>query len=37
MGVNIFEVEVTDLEHLRRVMNAIVKLGGVTQVERMRN
>ncbi|TWJ26369.1 RelA/SpoT family protein [Geobacter argillaceus] len=37
MGVNIFEVEVTDLEHLRRVMNAITKVKGVTQVERMKN
>lgn len=37
MGVNIFEVEVTDLDHLRRVMNAIMKLAGVTQVERLRN
>ena len=37
MGVNIFEVEVTDLEHLRRGMNAITKVKGVTQVERMKN
>jgi len=37
MGVNIFEVEVTDLEHLRRVMNSIHKLNGVTNVERLRN
>jgi len=36
MGVNIFEVEVVDLEHLRRVMNAITKIAGVTQVERLR-
>lgn len=36
MGVNIFEVEVIDLEHLRRVMNAIMKTAGVTQVERLR-
>jgi len=36
MGVNIFEVEVTDLEHLRRVMNAIQKLAGVNHVERLR-
>jgi len=36
MGVNIFEVEVIDLEHLRRVMNAITKISGVTQVERLR-
>lgn len=37
MGVNIFEVEVTDLDHLRRVMNSIHKLNGVTNVERLRN
>jgi guanosine-3',5'-bis(diphosphate) 3'-pyrophosphohydrolase len=36
MGVNIFEVELIDLEHLRRVMNAITKVAGVTQVERLR-
>lgn len=36
MGVNIFEVEVTDIEHLRRVMNAIQKLAGVNHVERLR-
>jgi GTP pyrophosphokinase len=37
MGVNIFEVEVTDLDHLRRVMNSIQKLPGITQVERLRS
>jgi GTP pyrophosphokinase len=37
MGVNIFEVEVTDLEHLRRVMAAIMKISGVTQVERLKS
>jgi GTP pyrophosphokinase len=36
MGVNIFEVEVTDLDHLRKVMNAIQKLAGVNHVERLR-
>jgi GTP pyrophosphokinase len=36
MGVNIFEVEVTDIEHLRQVMNAIQKLAGVNHVERLR-
>ncbi|NVN98266.1 MAG: bifunctional (p)ppGpp synthetase/guanosine-3',5'-bis(diphosphate) 3'-pyrophosphohydrolase [Geobacteraceae bacterium] len=36
MGVNIFEVEVTDLDHLRRVMNSIQKLAGVNHVERLR-
>lgn len=37
MGVNTFEVEVTDLEHLRRVMNSLMKVKGVTQVERMKS
>ncbi len=37
MGVNVFEVEVTDLEHLRKVMNSILKQPGVTQVERLRS
>ncbi|NJD89926.1 MAG: bifunctional (p)ppGpp synthetase/guanosine-3',5'-bis(diphosphate) 3'-pyrophosphohydrolase [Geobacter sp.] len=36
MGVNIFEVEVVDLDHLRRVMNAIMKISGITHVERLR-
>jgi GTP diphosphokinase / guanosine-3',5'-bis(diphosphate) 3'-diphosphatase len=37
MGVNIFEVEVTDLDHLNRVMAAVMKVRGVTQVERLKN
>ncbi|HMN01437.1 MAG TPA: bifunctional (p)ppGpp synthetase/guanosine-3',5'-bis(diphosphate) 3'-pyrophosphohydrolase [Geobacter anodireducens] len=36
-GVNVFEVDVTDLNHLKRVMNNIMKLGGVISVERMKN
>ncbi|CAG0956688.1 bifunctional (p)ppGpp synthetase/guanosine-3',5'-bis(diphosphate) 3'-pyrophosphohydrolase [Geobacter sp.] len=36
-GVNIFEVDVTSLEHLNRVMNNIMKVNGVTHVERMKN
>ena len=36
-GVNIFEVDVTDLDHLKRVMNNIMKLKGVISVERMKN
>jgi len=36
-GVNIFEVEVTDLEHLNRVMSGIMKVKGVIKVERMRS
>lgn len=36
-GVNVFEVDVTDLNHLKRVMNNIMKLSGVISVERMKN
>ena len=36
-GVNIFEVDVQDLEHLNRVINALLKLKGVYKVERMKN
>ncbi|RNC68861.1 MAG: bifunctional (p)ppGpp synthetase/guanosine-3',5'-bis(diphosphate) 3'-pyrophosphohydrolase [Desulfuromonadales bacterium] len=36
-GINIFEVDVTDLEHLNRVMNNIMKVSGVTKVERMKS
>ncbi|MBT1076005.1 RelA/SpoT family protein [Geobacter grbiciae] len=36
-GVNIFEVDVTSLEHLTRVMNNIMKVNGVTHVERMKS
>uniref|UniRef100_A0A831UAW3 Bifunctional (P)ppGpp synthetase/guanosine-3',5'-bis(Diphosphate) 3'-pyrophosphohydrolase n=1 Tax=Geobacter metallireducens TaxID=28232 RepID=A0A831UAW3_GEOME len=36
-GVNIFEVDVTSLEHLNRVMNNIMKVNGVTHVERMKS
>ncbi|ABB32550.1 (p)ppGpp synthetase I, SpoT/RelA [Geobacter metallireducens RCH3] len=36
-GVNIFEVDVTSLEHLTRVMNNIMKVSGVTHVERMKS
>lgn len=36
-GVNIFEVDVTSLEHLNRVINNIMKIHGVTHVERMKN
>ncbi|HKL49156.1 MAG TPA: TGS domain-containing protein, partial [Desulfuromonadales bacterium] len=35
-GVNIFGVDVQNLEHLNRVINAIKKLKGVSRVERMR-
>ncbi|QSV45554.1 RelA/SpoT family protein [Geobacter benzoatilyticus] len=36
-GVNIFEVDVTSLEHLNRVINNIMKIHGVTHVERIKN
>ena len=35
-GINFFEVEVTDLDHLNRVINNIMKVGGVIQVERLK-
>ncbi len=36
-GVNNFEVDVQDLDHLNRVINAILKVKGVYKVERMRS
>jgi len=36
-GVNLFEIEVENLEHLNRVINAIKKVKGVVRVERIRN
>ena len=36
-GVNTFEVDVQDLDHLNRVINALLKLKGVYKVERMKN
>jgi GTP pyrophosphokinase len=36
-GINLFEVEVTDLDHLKRVINNIMKVGGVIQVERLKS
>jgi len=36
-GENIFEVNVTDLNHLNRVTNALMKVKGVIKVERMKN
>ena len=35
-GINTFEVEVTDLDHLTRVMNNIKKVEGVIKVERLK-
>jgi len=35
-GENIFEVNVVDLSHLQRVMNAIMKVKGVIKVERLK-
>jgi len=36
-GINIFEVDVQDLEHLNLVINAILKVKGVYKVERIRH
>ncbi|OHB28947.1 MAG: GTP pyrophosphokinase [Desulfuromonadaceae bacterium GWC2_58_13] len=36
-GINIFEVDVQDLEHLNLVINAILKIKGVYKVERIRH
>jgi len=35
-GINTFEVEVTDLVHLNRVINNVMKVGGVIKVERLK-
>jgi GTP diphosphokinase / guanosine-3',5'-bis(diphosphate) 3'-diphosphatase len=35
-GENLFEIEVTDLEHLNRVLNNIMKVAGVIKVERLK-
>ena len=35
-GINIFEVEITDLDHLTRVMNNVKKVEGVIKVERLK-
>jgi guanosine-3',5'-bis(diphosphate) 3'-pyrophosphohydrolase len=36
-GVNIFQVDVTDLDHLNRVINSIMKLQGVIKVDRLKS
>jgi GTP pyrophosphokinase len=36
-GENIFEVNVTDLSHLQKVMNAVMKVKGVIRVERLKH
>jgi len=35
-GENIFEVNVVDLAHLQKVMNAVMKVKGVITVERIK-
>jgi len=35
-GENIFEVNVIDLAHLQKVINALMKIKGVIKVERMK-
>ena len=36
-GENIFEINVSDLEHLQRVMNSLMKVKGVIKVERLKS
>jgi GTP pyrophosphokinase len=36
-GINTFEVDVIDLEHLNRVFNSIMKVKGVIKVDRLKN
>ncbi len=36
-GINLFEIDVTDLDHLNRVMNSIMKVQGVIKVERLKS
>jgi GTP pyrophosphokinase len=36
-GINTFEVDIQNLDHLNRVINALLKVKGVYKVERMRN
>jgi len=36
-GINIFEVDVTDLDHLNRVVNNIMKVKGVIKVDRLKS
>jgi len=36
-GINTFEVDVQNLDHLNRVINALLKVKGVYKVERMKN
>jgi len=36
-GENIFEVNVTDLSHLQKVMNSLMKIKGVIKVERIKH
>ncbi len=36
-GINLFEVEITDLDHLNRVINGVMKVNGVIKVERLKS
>jgi len=36
-GINLFEIDVMDLDHLNRVMNSIMNVHGVIKVERLKN
>ncbi len=36
-GINTFEVDVTDLDHLKKVFNSVMKVKGVIKVDRLRS
>jgi GTP pyrophosphokinase len=36
-GINLFEIDVTDLDHLNRVIHSIMKVHGVIKVERLKS
>ena len=36
-GINLFEIEVTDLDHLNKVIKSVMQIKGVTKVERLKN
>ncbi len=36
-GINLFEIDVVDLDHLTKVMNSIMKVKGVIKVERLKS
>jgi len=36
-GINIFEIEITDLDHLNRVIKSVMQIKGVTKVDRLKS